>query len=728
MLIVITCFYAALAIQSNSQQTIQQAARGDVVIADFEGDEYNGWTVTGAAFGKGPAQGTLPNQMPVTGFAGKGLANSFVGGDGSTGRLLSPTFPISRRSLTLLIGGGGWAGKTCINLLVDGQVVRSATGSNTKPGGSEALERLNWDLSELQGKNAQIEIVDDATGWWGHINVDQIVLTDSPPPGLSDHPQRTISIKHHYLNLPVSHEAPLRRMSLEVEGKTIDDFEIAITHDKPDYWVFIDVSRWAGQQATLKAQRLPNDGAALAKVTPSDELLGSEPPYSETLRPQFHFSSRRGWLNDPNGMVFANGEYHLYYQHNPYGWSWGNMHWGHAVSPDMIHWKELPIGITPHAFDDWAYSGSAIVDADNTAGWRIGDEQVLVAAYTSTGRGECIVYSNDGGRTFTEYSGNPVVVHTSGEGRDPRLLWHAPTKRWVMAVYTEDRAAAGADRQGISFFTSSDLKKWTFQSRIGGFFECPDLFELPVDGNPQNTRWVLTAANSQYVLGQFDGARFTPDEPRQFHPGNLSDTFYAAQTFSHAPDGRRIQIGWARINMPGMPFNQMMSFPTDLTLHTTPRGLRVFVNPIPEIERLYQNAEKYSEQTILPDSPLRKPLPRKMWDVQLTLKAEPSAAAEIRLQGFSIQIDPDGTVSCAGRKVARPDGHGKFQLRALLDVVSLELFIDEGEFSMIIPAKMSGDGLEIHAQHGTVHLLNMQVHELKSAWPAATMPQPSGVR
>src|SRR6202789_961610 len=212
--------------------------------------------------------------------------------------------------------------------------------------------------------------------------------------------------------------------------------------------------------------------------------------YAEARRTQFHFTSRRGWLNDPNGLVYFEGEYHLFYQHNPYGWDWGNMHWGHAVSPDLVHWTELPIALYPREYGDWCFSGSAVVDRHNTSGFGSANAPPLVAAFTSTGRGECIIFSKDRGRTWTEYEGNPVVRHA---GRDPRLLWHEPTKRWVMAVYDE---TAGA--RSIVFHSSPDLKKWSFESRIDGFFECPELFELEVSGDDARRRlWVLYAADGE---------------------------------------------------------------------------------------------------------------------------------------------------------------------------------------------------------------------------------------
>ena len=245
---------------------------------------------------------------------------------------------------------------------------------------------------------------------------------------------RELLIEKRFLNLPVKNHAPKHRVKLLVDGQIAREFEIELADREPDFWVFLDLAPFQGKHAVIQVDGLGADSTALSAIEQADQIKGAEDLYHEALRPQFHFSSQRGWNNDPNGLVFYQGEYHLYYQHNPYGWDWGNMHWGHAISTDLVHWQELPIALYPHQFGDWAFSGSAVVDRDNTGGFKTGREAPLVAAYTSTGRGECIVFSNDRGRTWTEFNGNPVVKH---EGRDPRLLWHRPTKRWVMAVYDE---------------------------------------------------------------------------------------------------------------------------------------------------------------------------------------------------------------------------------------------------------------------------------------------------
>jgi fructan beta-fructosidase len=232
----------------------------------------------------------------------------------------------------------------------------------------------------------------------------------SETPAIALRPTREVTLDKQYLNIPVRDGAPKRRKKITIDGQTVREFEIELADREPDYWVFVDLGQLQGKQAMIEADRGSVKYDAIGAAEVSDTIKDAGNLYREPLRPQFHFSSRRGWLNDPNGLVYHDGEYHLYYQHNPYGTSWGNMHWGHAVSSDLVHWKELPIAIYPKQFGDWAFSGSAVVDAQNTSGWAR-DGQPRWSRYTSTGRGECIVYSNDRGRTWTEYEGNPVVKH-----------------------------------------------------------------------------------------------------------------------------------------------------------------------------------------------------------------------------------------------------------------------------------------------------------------------------
>ena len=341
-------------------------AADEILIADFEKDTYAPWTVTGEAFGPGPSRGTMPGQMNVDGFKGKGLVNSFFKGDDSTGQLASPEFRIERKFITYLIGGGK-SDKLALQLLVDGKVIRSATGPNDKPGGTEALAPESWSVSEFAGKAATLRIVDDAKGSWGHINVDHIVQTDVKPRGFVKDAERTLTATSRYLHIPIKNGAPKRVVTLLVDGQRVVRNDIELADAAADWWAPMDVSAWRGRSLTLRVDKLHEDSTALRSIEQSDALKDAGNLYAEPLRGQFHFSPQRGWNNDPNGCVFYNGEYHLFFQHNPYGWGWGNMHWGHAVSRDLVHWEELGDKLLP---DDMGpmFSGSAVVDWKNTSG------------------------------------------------------------------------------------------------------------------------------------------------------------------------------------------------------------------------------------------------------------------------------------------------------------------------------------------------------------------------
>ncbi|MCX7044754.1 MAG: glycoside hydrolase family 32 protein [Candidatus Sumerlaeota bacterium] len=698
----------------------------DVLIADFEGKDYGAWTVVGEAFGPGPAQGTMPRQMAVSGYQGKGLVNSFYQGDNTTGTLTSPEFTINRAYQQFLFGGGGTDGKTCMNLLMDGKVARTATGPNKKPGGSEKLDPMAWDVSDLQSKKARIQIVDMLTGGWGHINVDQIALSDKKPVTLLVEQRRDIMIEKRYLNFPVKTGAPKRKVSVIAGGEAVREFDIELADaaNGVDFWVALDVAAFKGKTLSIKADKLLEGSEALKLIEQGDALKGAENLYREALRPQFHFSTRRGWNNDPNGLVFHKGEYHLYYQYNPYGWAWGNMHWGHAVSKDLVHWEELPIAIYPKQFGDWVFSGSAVIDKDNTAGFKKGGEDVMVAAFTSTGRGESIAYSNDRGRTFTDYEGNPVVKH---KGRDPKVIWHEPSKQWVMALYDEFEG-----KKWIAFYTASDLKNWTYQSRIEGFFECPEFFEIALDGGKDrkdnkggkdlkdSKKWVAYAANGEYVVGAFDGKAFAIEQPKQRY--NYGNCFYASQAYNNIPpeDGRCIQIGWGQVKTPGMPFNQLMLFPCELTLRKTAEGYRLYSMPVKEIESLHGKKHSWKNEPIKPEPQPLKGIEGELLDISADFA--PGEAEELGLNIRDATITYNAKkqeLSCQGKTAPLPMRDGKIQLRILVDRTTIEIFANDGAIYMPIGA-VPKDGApkahEIFAKGAGAKILAMDIYELNSIW------------
>jgi fructan beta-fructosidase len=734
---------------------IRAADRPDILIADFEGETYGeGWKTTGTAFGKGPAKGTLPNQMQVTGYLGKGLVNSYLGGDVSTGTLTSPAFKIERKHLNFLVGGGKYPGKTCVNLLVGGKVVRTATGPNDKPGGSERLDWHTWDVSEFEGKEAAIEIVDDATGGWGHINADNFVLSDAKKQ--AELIARTFTIDKTYLHMPIKNGVPMKRVRFVVGKETVREFDIELAVDEvPDFWAFADVSGFKGKMLSVETV-LVSGSKALETLKLANDVPNAEKLYREKYRPLFHFTSRFGWLNDPNGLVFlpseqkgliavdpSPGEWHLFYQHNPFGVQWGNMHWGHAVSEDLVRWKELGVGLYPKRYDDWAFSGSAVYDKDNTSGWGTKEKPPLVLAYTSTGRGECIAFSTDRGRTWQEYDKNPVVKHS---GRDPKLIWHPKAKHWVMAVYDEFQG-----KQWIAFHTSPDLKNWTYASRIEGFFECPDLFELPLDDNPMNgTKWVLYAADGKYLTGDFDGKEFKPDskEKKQLWYGR----FYAAQSFDNAPMQPRlfgsgpfpprrpwrIQIGWANgITFPGMPFNQQMTVPVALSLWTPNGGPRLMASPFgvnllhekkAALELGVAGARGSHWLADQPDDNRSKVLADDLDAFDLWTEIVPGKANKITfdLRGTKLVYDvAKQTLTCkdvsAPVKMTSPvNDHlpKHLVLQILVDRGSVEVFADGGLVAMSIAAipDEKNRKVELHAEGDAIDILQMNIHRIRSAW------------
>ncbi len=697
-------------------------AAEDILIADFEGKDYGAWTAEGEAFGPSPANGTLPGQMEVSGYEGEGLVNSFYNGDNSKGVLTSPSFQIERSYINFLIGGGGYPEETCIDLLVDGKVVRTAVGPNKEPGGSEMLDWHSWDVSEFTGQQAQIQIIDNRAGGWGHINIDQIIQSDTKYKATLEDFQRTIKLTDRYLHFPVKNKGKKRLVKLLIGEQSVREFEIEFAVNEPDFWVFLDGSEFKGKNVILQTQQFRGDPPKLLdSITQGNQIKNAETIYKETLRPQFHFSSKRGWNNDPNGLVYYKGEYHLFYQHNPYGWSWGNMTWGHAVSKDLVHWKELSDAIHPDKLGT-IFSGSAIVDKNNTAGFQTGDESPIVCIYTSAGGTnpmsegqpftQSIAYSCDRGRTWTKYEGNPIINHIVGGNRDPKVIWHEPTNQWAMALFLDDKE--------IAFFTSNNLKEWTYHSKIKSFHECPELFELPVDGDPANKKWILYGGSGEYFIGHFDGEKFNPETGViRFHYG---DCFYASQTYNNIPeeDGRRIQIAWGQIPAEGMPFNQMMLFPVSLSLHTTEEGVRMYANPVKEIETLYTGKQTWKNKTLTPGANLLKDVSGELLDIEAEFEIKEDTVFGFKIRDLPIVYDAGKQeLQCGKQKAAMKPIDGKLRLRLLVDRTSIEIFANHGQIYMpvkALPSSKDVQSIELFTSDRSVSVPFLEIRHIQTIW------------
>lgn len=522
----------------------------------------------------------------------------------------------------------------------------------------------------------------------------------------------TLKITKKYLNIPVSHQQDRQRMSFGVNGKEERNFVIRLAPSTPDYWVFCDVSALKGKKLTIS---YPGENTGLSRIYQDDIIAGQDSLYEETNRPLIHFTQKRGWNNDPNGLIYYEGEYHLFYQHNPYERDWENMHWGHAVSKDLVHWEELPEALFPDALGT-AFSGSAVIDYENVSGFGEKGKPAMVAFYTAASpdkQVQCVAYSLDKGRTWTKYQGNPVIdskaIWKSTDTRDPKVFRYEPTGDWIMALN---------ERDGHSIYTSQNLKDWTYQSHTTGFWECPELFELPVDGDPQNTKWVMYGASGTYMLGSFDGKKFT-SEFGKF--SNTSGAIYAAQTFNNMPksDGRRIQIGWQRVSHPGMPFNGSMTLPAELTLRTTPNGIRMSATPVKELEKLELPGAEGRSLTMDQANELLKPFAGEgALRIRATIKLSHATSAGISLFGQNL-IDYDMNSNLINGRFYSPDDMTSMEITAdiLVDKTSFEVYIDNGAYYYTMerrPHRDNKDGFRFWGNNVEIKTLN--INHMKSIW------------
>ncbi|PQO41969.1 glycoside hydrolase family 32 protein [Blastopirellula marina] len=636
----------AIVLSAASITNAQDSPRDDIMIANFEDHSYGSWKPEGEAFGTLPAEGTFAGQMEVTGYEGKYLVNSFRGGDRSTGTLTSPPTLLERDYVTFLIGGGAHAGETCVNLLVDGEVVRTATGPNQTSGGSERLLRAHWDVKEFAGKRGVFQVIDQHRGGWGHINLDDI---------------------------------------------------------------------WASDQASGIPAEDITKGPDLRTFASYEEI-----GYDQPFRPQFHFTSLRNWLNDPNGMVYLDGEYHLFFQHNPLDKVWGNMTWGHAVSKDMLHWKQLPHAILPYA-GGTIFSGTAAVDVDNTLGVQQGGNKTLVAAFTFAKQPfyQAMAYSTDRGRSFSLWNEGQAIVPNQGYDpgeRDPKIFWHKPSQKWVMVLWVK-QAKPGR----VLFFNSEDLQNWKEVSQFDRdwVFECMDLVQLPIDGDPKNTKWLLYDASFEYEIGEFDGKTFTTDH--KVYRGDYGPNYYAAQSFNNMPDGRCVSIGWMRgDNHPflkeDMPFNQQMSFPTTMDFRTTEEGLKLYRWPVQEIESLYEETLSLGKTDLAAASAKLQTFPAELVDLSIEFAADNTTELVLYLRGEKIEYR-EGAFNYAGTTVPAKPIDGVVSLRVLVDRASVELFANEGaavstHYATFEPLNRS---LGLSSKQD-VRIRTLTVHRLMSAW------------
>ncbi len=439
--------------------------------------------------------------------------------------------------------------------------------------------------------------------------------------------------------------------------------------------------------------------------------------YDENYRGQFHFSSKGGWVNDVNGIWYYGGVYHLAYQHHPHGLDWGPMHWGHATSTDMMHWTQQPIMLEPgDNVPGDCFSGSTVVDINNTSGFKTGTNPVFVTIYTATTKGTCLAYSNDLGATWQAHSGNNVNVGGPDHNtRDPHVFWYAPTSKWVCLLY----------ENGTTFYTSPDLKNWTKVSNYSFGFECPDFFELPVDGGATK-KWVLQDASGKYHIGDFNGTVFTPTDTDGPYKMDLGPDFYAAQTFYRPtfPDNRLVQLAWLDAWNGGTetsPWRKEFTFPAELKLVTTAAGIRVARYPISEISTLYSSTKNWGPQILSQESDLLAGIGSKTFDMTYQFDLQNTTATSINLQIANKIITYD-VVNQTLLGQPLPAISNKVKIRVLTDWGQLEVFGNDGIFSWSEQVAFTPSDWTVSlTANGDLNLVAATFSNVNRTWPG-TVP------
>lgn len=454
--------------------------------------------------------------------------------------------------------------------------------------------------------------------------------------------------------------------------------------------------------------------------------------YDELYRPQFHFTPEKNWQNDPNGLVYYQGEYHLFYQHNPFGNEWGYMHWGHAVSKDLVNWEHLPIALYPDNDSKdkelcTAFSGSGMIDQNNVTGLQSGEEKTMILFYTSQKCGQRLAYSNDKGRTWKKYEKNPLITYNeTDDARDPKVFWYEPGKHFVMALYRKPNN--DEKQKGVSFYTSKNLINWEYKSHIAGFFECPDLVQLSINRRSDDKKWVLFDGDGSYMIGLFDGEKFTPETEKL--KSDFGGNYYATQTWSNIPesDGRTIQIAWMRGGeFPGMPFNGQMSFPCELSLKKFTEGIRLIRKPVKEIEVLHEKGETWENKNLIPgiNKNLTHSIKGDCFHIigNFKLKTADSFGFIVRLDkkdnGTEIMYNiKSKTLSCLGKSVAVEPVDGNIRLEILVDRSSIEIFANDGKavLSSCFTPQENGDGLYLFNTGGEILVEKLEIYPMKSMY------------
>ena len=602
-----------------------------------------------------------------------------------------------------------------------------------------------------------------------------MVACQSPKGFTIEHQGDTLTVVHvsapgKYLLLPIQESSNEGKVKLETGSPADMAMDVRLAVDSIEYYVPFEIPQ--GGDATVSIRKVVADAVCWEHIQLTDTFDTSNTDY---YRPVYHHTPLYGWMNDPNGMVYKDGEYHLYFQYNPYGSKWGNMHWGHSVSTDLIHWNHLKPAIARDTLGH-IFSGSTVVDKNNTAGY---GDNALIALYTSAsdehGQIQCMAYSTDDGRTYTKYEKNPVLLPFDGlkDFRDPKVFWYEPDKKWVMIV--------SADKE-MRFYASQNLKDWEYMSAFGkGYgaqpnqFECPDFIQLPVDGNKNKMKWVMLVninpgcmfggSATEYFVGDFDGKEFTCDtKPEVVKWLDYGKDHYAAVCISNT--GERIisipwMSNWQYANVtPIRQYRGANGLPRELSLYTKDGQIYVAADVVKEVEALRKDTRSFDPITVKDEYKIDEIVPQTDGAYELEMDITPNTSgvagfdlmnakgevAKIYLDMKSGKLVMDRTASglvAFGEKsephAKETDDHRKtmsvnyqndfalgtwaplslcegktYHLNVFVDKCSVEIFVDGGRIAMtnlVFPTEPYNT-LRFYTEGGEAQVSNMKVYKL----------------
>ncbi len=485
-----------------------------------------------------------------------------------------------------------------------------------------------------------------------------------------------MKITKKYLIVPTNSKATSKALRLfyEENGEkcVVMDLDCKIDTINPTYYAHIDMQSWMGKELFIE---IAPEVVFEPEQSDTMRIVG----LGEEFRPAVHFTPKQGWMNDPNGLIFYEGVYHMFYQYNPMDVRWANMHWGHATSRDLLHWEEQDVALAPDSMGTM-YSGSAIEDVDNVTGLKENEHNPFLLYYTAAGdktrlskekqRTQCMAYSTDGGVTFRKYQGNPVVPPILKGTRDPKVIWVPELKKYVMIICH--------DAERYEFLTSENLIDWTHlqEVRLEGDADCPDMQPFMIGGKRY---WVMLGAHDKYLIGCFEHGKFIPQtvcKPLSFAP-----TSFAAQSFSGTADGRVIRLAWDKLKMPSNSPSQM-SIPQEMELHTTPIDCYLTATPVREIESLYITNDGAKDFCL--EEEYKLPLRRAAYDI--FIHTEYKSNLQISVFGLNMKLCTEKNQLIANDiKMPISGTLDDIKLRMVVDRCTVELFLDDGRFLATVP-------------------------------------------